>query len=120
MVLRKMILDATDENPLGIEWPGSGWAEPGSPIWVIGVQAIYSSCAVAELRWNMQVAHLVASTQKRNKQPPLLVYDYAMGGDTVRGVAIQVRNRFLRGLASRPTAAPWTADDTLFGAYATS
>jgi len=89
----EMILDATDENPLGIEWPGSGWAEPGSPIWV---------------------AHLVASTQKQNKQPPLLVYDYAMGGDTVQGLAVQVRNRFLRGLASKPTTAPWTADDTLF------
>ena len=63
---------------------------------------------------------MVASTQKQDKQPPLLVYDYAMGGDTVRGLAVQVRNRFLRGLASKPTTAPWTADDTLFGACAMS
>ena len=45
----KMILDATDENPLGIEWPGSGWAEPGLPIWVISIPEIYSSCAVAKI-----------------------------------------------------------------------
>jgi len=93
VVPMKTLPDATDEKPLGIEWPGIGWAEPGSPIWV---------------------AHLVASTQKQNKQPPLLVYDYAMGGDTVRGLAIQARKRFLPGLASKPAAAPWTADDTLF------
>ena len=64
---------------------------------------------------------MVASTQKQNKQqPPLLVYDYAMGGDAVRGLAIQARKISLPGLASKPAAAPWTADDTLFGARAAS
>jgi len=116
----KTLPDATDEKPLGIEWPGIGWAEPGSPIWVIYIKTIICSCVKADHKLSMQVAHLVASTQKQNKQPPLLVYDYAMGGDTVRGLAIQARKRFLPGLASKPAAAPWTADDTLFGACAAS
>ena len=41
-----------------------------------------------------------------------------MGGDAVRGVSVQVKNRFLRGLASKPTTVPWTADNTLFGGHA--
>lgn len=43
-----------------------------------------------------------------------------MGGDTVPGLAIQVRNRFLRGIGSKPATAPWTADNTLFGEYVAS
>lgn len=45
----KMTLAATDENPMGVEWPGSGYAEPGSPIWVIKFKAISSPCTIAEL-----------------------------------------------------------------------
>lgn len=44
----------------------------------------------------------------------MLVYDYALGGDTVGGVKRQVHKDFLPHLATRPDWAPWSASDTLF------
>ncbi len=48
---------------------------------------------------------------------PLLVNDYAMGGDTVRGVVRQVRRMYLPGLGQNSPKAPWTAEGAIFGAY---
>ena len=46
---------------------------------------------------------------------PMLVYDYAMGGDRVDGVRRQIEKDFLPHLAQKPRWAPWTGADTLFG-----
>jgi hypothetical protein len=48
------------------------------------------------------------------KASPLLVYDFAVGGDTVQGVAAQVTQRFLPGQLD------WTSDNSLFGNYSKS
>ncbi|KAH9935010.1 SGNH hydrolase-type esterase domain-containing protein [Fomitopsis serialis] len=79
----------TEENPLGVEFPGTTWAEEGEPNWV---------------------GHLIT-----NYPPaPLLVYDLAHGGDTIAGVRAQVERGFLRQLVDKPYWCQWNANDTLF------
>ena len=46
----------------------------------------------------------------------LLVYDYAVGGDTIAGVRSQVQRRFLPTVGTKPDWAPWKAENTLFSA----
>ena len=80
----------TEGDPLGIGFPGLTWAENGQPNWV---------------------GHLVT-----NYPPaPLLVYDFARGGDTVIGVRGQIERGFMLHLAKKPDWCPWDANDTLFG-----
>lgn len=43
------------------------------------------------------------------------MYDYAVGGDGVDGVAKQIRNHYMKNLAVRPEWAQWKEEDTLFG-----
>jgi len=57
------------------------------------------------------VGHLIA---KHKPNPNLLVYDYAVGGDDVRGLERQVKGRFLPHVGQRPDWAPWKSNDTLF------
>lgn len=45
---------------------------------------------------------------------PLLVHDYARGGDIIDGVKRQVERCFLPKLGAR-TEIQWTAEETLFG-----
>ncbi|KAI0748136.1 hypothetical protein C8Q80DRAFT_1270577 [Daedaleopsis nitida] len=44
----------------------------------------------------------------------LLVYNYAIGGDTVSGVRKQVQVNFLPRVGEKPSWAPWSAQDSLF------
>lgn len=81
----------TDENPLGIEYPGVTWAEPAMPNWV---------------------GYLITEYSPYTR---LLVYDYAIGGHTVGGVRTQVQVNFLPRVGDKPSWAPWGAQDTLFG-----
>lgn len=84
----------TPENPLGVDFPGITYCEPGKPNWV---------------------GHLVLQTNARRDQAgSLLVYDYGVGGDRADGVGRQVREQFIPSLASKPEWAPWTSGDTLF------
>lgn len=80
----------TLEQPLGVDFPGNTWAEPGKPNWV---------------------GHLAI----QRTPSPLLVYDYGLGGDRVDGVRRQVEKEFIPHLGSKPSWAPWTEDDTMFG-----
>ncbi|KAI0374904.1 hypothetical protein BV20DRAFT_1048910 [Pilatotrama ljubarskyi] len=80
----------SDEAPLGIEFPGVTWAEAGMANWV---------------------GHLVTEYSPYTK---LLVYDYAIGGDTVEGVRKQVQVNCLPRVGEKPDWAPWRADNTLF------
>lgn len=47
---------------------------------------------------------------------PLLVHDYARGGDDVQGVKRQIERAFLPGLG-RNTELKWTAEEALFGEF---
>ncbi|KAI0807391.1 SGNH hydrolase-type esterase domain-containing protein [Fomes fomentarius] len=80
----------TDENPLGIEYPGVTWAERAMPNWV---------------------GYLITEYSPYTR---LLVYDYAIGGHTVEGVRTQVQANFLPRVGEKPSWAPWGAQDTLF------
>ncbi|KAI0362113.1 hypothetical protein OH77DRAFT_1416330 [Trametes cingulata] len=80
----------SDEAPLGIEFPGVTWAEPAMPNWV---------------------GYLVTEYSPYTK---LLVYDYAIGGDSVEGVRRQVQVNFLPRVGEKPEWAPWEAENTLF------
>ncbi|EJF66374.1 hypothetical protein DICSQDRAFT_97426 [Dichomitus squalens LYAD-421 SS1] len=80
----------SDEAPLGIEFPGITWAEPAMPNWV---------------------GHLITEYSPGTH---LLVYDYAVGGDTVGGIRKQVQVNFLPRVGEKPSWAPWSAQDTLF------
>ncbi|PCH37968.1 carbohydrate esterase family 16 protein [Wolfiporia cocos MD-104 SS10] len=76
-------------NPLGVAFPGITWNEPNQPNWI---------------------GHLI----KKHAPAPLLVFDYARGGDNVSGVRWQVRREFLQYLAPKPRWARWSEYDTLF------
>lgn len=80
----------TEDNPLGVQFPGMTWAEDGEPNWV---------------------GHLVT-----NYPPaPLLEYNFARGGDTVIGVRGQMERGFMLHLAGKPDWCAWNASYTLFG-----
>ncbi|KDQ09428.1 carbohydrate esterase family 16 protein [Botryobasidium botryosum FD-172 SS1] len=79
----------TDDNPLGIEYPGVTYAEEGKPNWVGFLATVYNAS-------------------------PLLVYNYALGGATVDGVANQVERSFLPRAGTKPAGAVWTERDSLF------
>ncbi|KAL6305258.1 hypothetical protein BKA93DRAFT_896374 [Sparassis latifolia] len=80
----------TVEDPLGVDFPGYGFVEPGAANWV---------------------GHLITNYANHK---PLLVYDYAVGGDDVSGVRKQVQVRFLPRLGEKPDWAPWLGSNTLF------
>lgn len=61
-----------------------------------------------------QVAHLVNSTQIQKKDPPLLVVNYAVGGDTVEDVKVQT-DWFMDQQPKGAQPIPWTEDNSLFG-----
>ncbi|KZT70153.1 carbohydrate esterase family 16 protein [Daedalea quercina L-15889] len=79
----------TEESPLGVEFPGTTWAEHGQPNWV---------------------GHLVTNYPLG----PLLVYDFARGGDTINGVHQQIERGFLPHLAEKPNWCAWAENNTLF------
>jgi len=79
----------TDDNPLGIEYPGITYAEEGKPNWVGFLATVYNASS-------------------------LLVYNYALGGATVEGVVDQVERNFLPKAGKKPLTTPWTERDSLF------
>lgn len=52
---------------------------------------------------------------KHKANPDLLVYNYAVGGDDVRALERQVKDRFLPHVGKGPDWAQWKSDNTLFG-----
>lgn len=81
----------TKEEPLGVEYPGSTYAEWGKPNWVGYLVKQFSS------------------------GQDILVYDYAIGGQLVNGVINQIDKFFLPFAGNKPDWAPWTESDALFG-----
>ena len=84
---------------MGVPFPGDTYAEPGQPNWV---------------------GYMARDFKPKNaagEEQPLLVFDYAIGGQTVDGVKVQAERYFLPTAGRRPDWAPWTSADTLFSAH---
>jgi hypothetical protein len=82
----------TAEDPLGVAFPGSTWTEDDdNPNWV--------SQLVTEFSANSGI----------------LVYDYAVGGDTISGVGRQIHREFIPHVGKKPEWAHWDDKNTLFG-----
>jgi hypothetical protein len=115
-------------NPLGVPFPGiytlltyvhrllnlalvtagdnwSMWNEDDTPNWVGHLISKYWP----EPRYNPK-----GEQTDEFRASPLLVYDFAVGGDTVHRVAAQVTHQFLRYQTE------WTSDNSLFGNYSES
>ncbi|KAF8206380.1 SGNH hydrolase-type esterase domain-containing protein [Mycena galopus ATCC 62051] len=80
----------SDDEPLGVEFPGCTYAEPDEPNWV---------------------GHLITNYPPAQQ---LLVYDYAIGGSRVALVKAQIEVTFKLQISQKPAWAPWTAEDALF------
>ncbi|KAI5119740.1 hypothetical protein M0805_008670 [Coniferiporia weirii] len=89
----------TEAEPLGVPFPGYTWTEGGE-------EDMGDSTGA---NW---VGHLVLSRKKDAKS--LLVYDYAVGGDTLAGVKKQIELWYLPNVGKKPDWAPWEANDSLF------
>ncbi|KAL1947057.1 hypothetical protein VTO73DRAFT_14018 [Trametes versicolor] len=91
------------DEPLGIVFPGETSCERLDEV---------TQQTVHDPNW---VGHLVRSVNAQRPDKALLVYDYAIPGDTVARMKIkQVGKEFLPHVGSHPAWAPWTASDTLF------
>ncbi|KAF5373877.1 hypothetical protein D9758_000632 [Tetrapyrgos nigripes] len=96
-------------NPLGVPYPGaprSMWNEPKTPNWVGHLITKY----VSEPRFDPKTKQQA----EEYCNAPLLVYDYAVGGQTVSGVVCQIEAQFLPGVGKKPEWALWTASESLF------
>lgn len=105
----------TAAEPLGTPFPGHGvWNEDDLPNWI--------GHLITNYRPGPRYAppdqpHQPGSADDQSAEwidHPLLVNDYAKGGDTVMGVARQIQSVYLPGLGTNPAEARWTANDTLF------
>lgn len=96
----------TKREPLGVAFPGRTYAESGQPNWV---------------------GHLVT---RLKGETPLLVYDFAHGGDTTDGVERQIKDQYIPAIADEPRTSflrnilsrsqhriSWSASDTLFSIW---
>lgn len=75
-------------HPLGVPFPGNTWNEPDLPNWVGFLITKYC-----------HPPRFISDAPEQDgdyENSPLLVYNYAVGGDTVSGVRFQVQNRFGR------------------------
>ncbi|KAF8654057.1 hypothetical protein AX16_003591 [Volvariella volvacea WC 439] len=95
-----------DINPMGVDYPGTTWNETGKPNWVGHLIASYAPPPRYNPQFDQQAEDYHAN--------PLLVYDYAVGGDLVAGVKRQITDRFLPRVGKKPDWAPWAAEDSLF------
>ena len=105
----------TAAEPLGTPFPGPGvWNEKDLPNWVGHLITNYRP---GPRYMPPKQPHQPGKSDDQSPEwldHPLLVNDYAKGGDTVAGVARQIQSVYLPGLGTNPAAAPWTADGTLF------
>ncbi|KAJ3506657.1 hypothetical protein NLJ89_g6751 [Agrocybe chaxingu] len=97
----------TPYEPLAVPFPGKTYAEPDLPNWVGHLITKYcpSPRYCPDLPDEEQDEEYVES--------PLLIYDYAVGGNTVSGIAFQIDNVFLPSLKETPVP-QWCGTDTLF------
>ncbi|OSD04929.1 carbohydrate esterase family 16 protein [Trametes coccinea BRFM310] len=90
------------ERPMGVDFPGKTWC---------GSIDEEQNKITYEPNW---VGHLVELFRAQQKVSSLLVYNYALGGETASGVKRQIEQEFMPHVATKPDWAPWTSDDTVF------
>jgi len=81
--------EPSDEEPLGLPFPGITTCEPGRANWI---------------------GHLITEYSLS----PLLVYNYAMSGATASDVRTQIETFFLPRAGAPSRKVPWTAENSLF------
>ncbi|KAG8911135.1 hypothetical protein FRC01_005908 [Tulasnella sp. 417] len=80
-----------EETPLGVEFPGDTWVEDQKPNWV---------------------GHLI---NKYYPKGPLLVYDYAVGGNDIDGMRRQIQKYRQPGSPGHPDSEEcWQGNNSLF------
>ncbi|KAG6874206.1 hypothetical protein C0995_003752 [Termitomyces sp. Mi166 len=97
---------STAQDPLGLPFPGLTWNEEGLPNWVGHLITKY----VPRPRF---IAEKKATQDPEYLKRPMLVYDCAIGGDTIAGVQRQI-HRFLPSVGQRPDWALWSPASSLF------
>ena len=95
-------------NPLAVEFPGVTYNEPGQPNWVGHLITKYFPGPRLNPGGEQDGAH---------KSSPLLVYNYARGGDHVMGVKRQIQTLFLPTVGQKPPWGTWSENDSLFGMW---
>ncbi|PFH54294.1 carbohydrate esterase family 16 protein [Amanita thiersii Skay4041] len=95
-------------HPLGVTFPGTTWNEEDEPNWV-GHLITEFSPTPRYLR-----NRPVQDQDPKYLESPLLVFNYAKGGDTIEGVRRQIRHVFLPKAGKRPDWAQWESSDSLF------
>ncbi|PPQ90160.1 hypothetical protein CVT25_012471 [Psilocybe cyanescens] len=95
-------------QPLGMEFPGMTFNEEGLPNWVGHLISKY--CPPPRFNPSLKPQE----QDKQYMQSPILVYDYAIGGQTVDGVRFQIENYFLPHLGTNPPEATWNASNSIF------
>ncbi|TFK29984.1 hypothetical protein FA15DRAFT_699550 [Coprinopsis marcescibilis] len=96
----------TPLQPLGTPFPGNTWNEEGLPNWVGHMITKYSPGP----RFNPSRVE----QDEAYRADPLLIYDYACGGDRVDGVKRQIQRLFLPIVGTKPNWAPWNESNSLF------
>ncbi|KAG2008626.1 fungal cellulose binding domain-containing protein [Coprinopsis cinerea AmutBmut pab1-1] len=94
------------DNPFYTPYPGRTYAGEGQPNWVGHFITKYAPGPRYDPSKKKQ--------SKDYKKDPLLVYNYASGGDRVAGVAYQVQKLFLPHVGAKPRWAPWDERNSLF------
>jgi len=98
----------TPSNPLGVPYPGEDlWTD------------VTGDDNFPELQpnWVGALISKYVPGQKyipRNQTSSILVYDFAIGGDTVSGVGHQISYQFISHMGQKPDWASWAPEDTLF------
>jgi hypothetical protein len=90
---------------LGVEFPGITYTENDTPNWVREPHDTYTVETT-----DFQVGHLI--NQYYRSKP--LVYDYAVGGHTIKELPQQIE-RFKLGPGRKSRDVPWTPSNSLFG-----
>ncbi|KAK2466860.1 hypothetical protein APHAL10511_001118 [Amanita phalloides] len=95
-------------QPLGVAYPGYTWSEENKPNWVGYLISDY-----------YPAPRYIPGRDEKDQDPaymssPLLVYNYARGGDTIIGVKQQTRSWFLSKAGEKPKWCPWSANTSLF------
>ncbi|CDO69704.1 Carbohydrate Esterase Family 16 protein [Trametes cinnabarina] len=95
----------SSERPLGVDFPGKTWC---------GKIDRERNTITYEPNW---VGHLVELVRAQRNGSPLIVYDYALGGEAASGVKRQIEKEFSPHVATKPEWASWTSEDTLFATW---
>ena len=99
----------TPASPLGVPYPGEDlWTDVTGDDKHPQLQPNWVGTLISKYIPGQKYIH-------QSQRSSILIYDYAVGGDTVAGVARQIKRQFIPYLGQKPDWAPWTSEDTLFG-----